>query len=544
MAKGPIEVIAAMLGEENAPERRIAAAIVLAELGAKAPEVQKGLALMLASDSPPLQRPALAALAAIGSSRNVAAIMPLLASRDADVRRMATDAIVAVGEAVIELVQKRLPEAQGEERKALDAVLARFGGSKEAVTTLLGGLWSSDPEVARAVAYEVRPRIKDADAKTRKLWFAELIRILDRMRETPPPSPIAMATAVKILGYLEDTRAIEPLVTLAREPRSPFSVKQEALIALRYALADEERAPEVVELLVSSAESADRMLAQAALMSLAAVELPRSSAGRLARLAAHPDPERARIVIEKLARQDGAEATRALIDVVAHLDRRRGELASKALAERPDAVQHLVAKLIEELDADRAHVLRQTLKPQLKSVTPAQKRKIVEAALARLEAEGTAQALFDAARELAPGAVAEGLRALDKKLARSKNVALKKTVQALLSRSDAASPEERYRFASTLLQALQPEAALGRRDRASDEALGMLGALDAGGFDVGSALAKDKALTPEHLYLVGFHFIEDENPLGKTLLTHIVKTGGRTKLAKMAKNKLGLSAEA
>ena len=67
MAKTPIEVIATMLGEDRSPEHRIAGAIVLGELGSKAPEVVKGLVTMLASDSPPLQRPALAALVKIAS---------------------------------------------------------------------------------------------------------------------------------------------------------------------------------------------------------------------------------------------------------------------------------------------------------------------------------------------------------------------------------------------------------------------------------------------------------------------------------------------
>ena len=60
MAKTPIEVIAAMLGEDRSPEHRIAGAIVLGELGAmsvsgaRAPEVVKGLVTMLAGDSAPL----------------------------------------------------------------------------------------------------------------------------------------------------------------------------------------------------------------------------------------------------------------------------------------------------------------------------------------------------------------------------------------------------------------------------------------------------------------------------------------------------------
>jgi len=40
---------------------------------------------------------------------------------------------------------------------------------------------------------------------------------------------------------------------------------------------------------------------------------------------------------------------------------------------------------------------------------------------------------------------------------------------------------------------------------------------------------------------VGFHFTESEHSLGTELLQHVAKEGGRTKVGKMAKNKLGLA---
>ena len=40
---------------------------------------------------------------------------------------------------------------------------------------------------------------------------------------------------------------------------------------------------------------------------------------------------------------------------------------------------------------------------------------------------------------------------------------------------------------------------------------------------------------------MGFHFTELDHPLGEELLEEVVKKGGRTKVAKMAKNKLALA---
>jgi HEAT repeat protein len=274
--KSPIDEVAKLLSHD-APDRRIAAAIVLGELKARGPEVVKGLVSMLETGAPPLQRPALEALARIGAPRAVPAMLPLVGSRDAEVRRGAIEAIAACGEEVVEAVKARVPIAQGEERKSLDAILARFGDRKEAATTLLGNLEASDPEVARAVALQIRPRIRDADAKTRRMWLAEVTRILEKMRKSPPVSPIPVATAVKILGYLEDDKGTDLLLAYARDAKAPFAVRQEALIALRYTIhgdRDDKRAAEVIDAMVDAADAPDRMLAQAAIMGLAAVELP------------------------------------------------------------------------------------------------------------------------------------------------------------------------------------------------------------------------------------------------------------------------------
>lgn len=548
MAKTPIEVVAAMLGEDRSPEHRIAGAIVLGELGSKAPEVVKGLVTMLASDSPPLQRPALASLVKIASAKAVPAILPLLASKDAEVRKLAIDAIVVCGEDVVAIVKERTKLVVGDdrkdERKALDAVLARFGDKKEAVHTLLSGLESSDPDVARAVAFELRPRVKEADAKTRRLWLGELDRIIERMKKTPPPSPIPLATAVKILGYLEDEKALPTLVAFAKEPRTPFAVRQEAIIALRFALADEALAGESIDVLVEAAEGPDRMIAQAALMGLASVELPAKHAARIARLATHQDFERARIALEKLARQPGAEVTKALVEllagsVAAGADRRRGELATKALEGREDAGAMLAAALAAAKDADRANALRQAVRPHLKSLTPATKKKLVAVALERVaEGEGW-QAHADVARELDPKGFADGLREQVAKLAKSKKEAQLKSVLGLLSRTEGATPEDRYRYASLVLRSSPLDTLPAARGR--DESLTLVEDLTRRGFDIGLALKKDKALELPHLFYVGFHFVEEDHPLGKELLEHVAKEGGRTKLAKMAKNKLGLA---
>jgi len=186
--------------------------------------------------------------------------------------------------------------------------------------------------------------------------------------------------------------------------------------------------------------------------------------------------------------------------------------------------------------------LRQALRPHLKSLSTATKKKLVQIALERVaEGEGW-QAHADVARELDAKAFAEGLREQVTKLAKGKKEAQLRSVLGLLSRTEGATHEDRYRYASLVLRSSPLDTLPAARGR--DESLTLVEDLTRRGFDVGLALKKDKALELSHLFYVGFHFVEEDQPLGRELLEHVAKEGGRTKLAKIAKNKLGLTADA
>ncbi len=110
----------------------------------------------------------------------------------------------------------------------------------------------------------------------------------------------------------------------------------------------------------------------------------------------------------------------------------------------------------------------------------------------------------------------------------------------LVLRTPTATDEDRYTLASIELR----KSSLDTRPqtRAADGALSRLKYLTSRGYDVASALRKDRALELDHLYYVGFHFVEEGHTLGDDLLEHVVNKGGKSKVAKAAKNKLALTA--
>jgi HEAT repeat protein len=525
--------------KSDAIEKRIAAAIVLGELRAKAPGVVEGLGAVLASGVPLLQVHALDALARIGAKKALPQIFPLLAESADEVRRAATRTIASVGEEVVPLIKQKMATASPDERRALDAALAELGG-KDAFSALIKGLASSDAEAAKAAALAVRQQIKNADGNKRRSYLAEVERFLDSQKKKG--SPGAIAAAVKILGYLEDEKTIPTLLSYANDEKQAANVRQEAIIAFRFALSKDKPSAKVIDTLVKAGEAADRTLAQTALHTLGSLQATDETARRLEKLALHADFDRARFVLDFLARMSGAEAPRVLTKVlVTAPDRRYAEAASAGLTGKEEAAPALAKALLETTNPDRAWLLRNVLRPTAKKIPAALRKQILEEAMDRLgKGERNYEAFLDVARDADPDAVADALRALAGRL-RKKDENKARIVFGILCKSDRATDEDRYALASL-------ELARSNRDtrpasRAGDESLRLFGSLLKHGFDVAKALKKDRLLELDHLYYVGFHFQEEGHPLGEELLDEVVKKGGRAKVAKMAKNKLALSAE-
>jgi HEAT repeat protein len=523
--------------EDPSAEKQIAAAIVLGEIRAKGAEIAEALIACAENGPPAVQKHALEALAKIGAKRIASRIFPLLTSPADDVRRAATLALISVGEEIVPLIRQRMSSAEDREKRALDSVLAELGG-KDAFGALLAGLASSDGETAKAAALSVRQQVKGADAKQRRSYLAAVERFLKHQKKDAPPSTIA--AAIKILGYLEDEKAIEPLLEWAGDESRPAFVRQEAIIALRFAIGKAEHVAGVARVLIDAAAAEDRTLAQTALHTLGGIELAGPDARRLEKLLDHPEIDRSRFVIEQLGRQGGSDAAKMLVEAAAKLEKRRADLAIAQLQNREEAAPFLARALLECEEADRAWMIRRVLQKYAKKIAPALKKQLLQEAMERIPDHRPGwEALLEIARQADPESTAEALRELISKLKRQKKQDKLLPALTLLAKSESAAPEDVFALASLELaksaKDVRPSA------RSSDEALRLIGGLSDRGFDVLGALKKDKSLGLEELYYVGFHFVEEGHPLGADVLEEVVKRGGRTKIAKMAKNKRSLA---
>ncbi|HXU64053.1 MAG TPA: hypothetical protein VN962_20280 [Polyangia bacterium] len=538
-ANVPIATIAALL-ESDAHERQIAAAIVLGELGAREPAVVDALAAAVMRGIPPVQRHALDALGRLASGaaakRAIPAVMAALGARDEAVRAAAVEAAVALGDAVTEAVRVRLADAtDAGERRALEAVLGRAGGPGP-FQALLDALETPDLEAARAAALAVRQRARDATPRERASMLAQVTKLL-KARASAARKPGAALGAVtgglKILGYLEDPAALPTLLAFARDGKQPAVVRQEAIVALRFAARGKPGAAAAA--LAEIAERGAPELARAALYSLASLPLPPALAPRLQKIALGSEGERALLALERLAQIPGEAGGKGLAAVlVATGDRARAEAAAAALGSRPDGALALARALIDVADPERAVLLARLLRPrarELAAAGPAGRklaRALIDTAVARAAEGQTAghEALLPLAREIDRAATADALRAAAQKAHKARRAEQALGLLRAVGRSPDATAEDGYALAVAELRG-------GRRD----EALAICAQLVAGGFDLAAAIRRDRLLAPEQRYQIGFALVERRQAGGEEILSDLA-ADGRSKVARMARAKL------
>jgi HEAT repeat protein len=530
--------IRALLASQ-AHERQIAAAIVLGEIGAHDAPVIDALAGAVTGGVAPVQRHALEALARLVSGKAARKVSPAVlgcfASRDEAVRRAAIDAAIAFGDEAVTPVRQRLASATDMiERRALEEVLGRVGG-KDAFSALLATLDTTDPDAARAAALAVRQRVKDANAREKSGYLAQVTKLVRAQSKKKGGNPALVAGGLKILGYLEDPAALPTLLAFARDKKQPARVREEAIVALRFTARGKAGA-RVASALIDLAERAPAELARPALYTMASLDVPSALVGRLGKLALAAEAERALLAIEQLARIAAPAAADALAGVLsATQDRMRAEAAANALGGRPEGPLALARALLTVRDGERAALLARLLRPRVRALAeggkagPAGKklaRAVLANALARIGDGQAAEALLPLAREIDRDAAGAGLRALAAKLQKRKDGDAALSVLRLLGSAADATPDDGYALAAAELRA-------GRRD----EALGIVQQLVDRGFDVAAALRKDRQLSPEQRYQVGFILVERRQPAGEEILTDLA-SAGRNKIAKMAKAKL------
>lgn len=587
--------------ESEKVELRTAAATVLAAVGKGDKAIESALTDRLEDDDGVVRRIALEGLADFGVLGIAARLVPLLHGDDEDLAERAAQVLAQQGAAAETTLRKEVASGPVAARRVMAQLLLRRGTQpaveavidqlpdnefgEQALQLVRAELDHGNEKLANLVEKICVGRAADANKELGKAWSkaqkaaeasAKDAKTAAKKKKPGAPNGHAVITdplrdpdvqrgaselgsLLRLIGYLARPSTQSLLLKYA-DPEEPRPIRLAAIAGLRRIVATSEAkgTEKVIEQLIDYANDEDLAVSQSAVDTLRGARIPESLSKTFAGLAKSKNVMAQKLAMERMPAGGGASAVKALVEALGGEDPTARDAAARGLAKAPEAVLPLVRALIGTtheqvarryagvLRSHRGHISNQAIDELVETVQAYVDKHtkgkasadeiVVERVLAELVADVApakhVELLFDRARRLRKaGKPVEAFGSL-KPLLRS-NADL-----------DAAIDDEQRYFLAMLSLEASGEGII-RSSRADDPVFHQFARLATHGFPVAKRLTKEKDVSDEAIYALGFRLLESKDgsneDLGAELLQGIVEDRPRSKLAKSAKNKLKLT---
>ncbi|HEU0029611.1 MAG TPA: HEAT repeat domain-containing protein [Kofleriaceae bacterium] len=580
--------------ESERVDLRQAAATVLAAVGKGDKSVEAALTSRLDDSDGIVRRIALEGLAGMGAGGIAPKLVPLLRSGDDTLATRAAQVLAQQGAAAEGALRKELGSGPVGARRviaqlllergtqpAIEAILDQLGDEEfgEQALQLLRGELDRNEKIAMLVEKLAVPRLRDQAKQLAKLWAKATEKPNGKAKPkkakngAPPVEPardpeltratVTAAALLRLVGYLARPQLQSLLLEYADpdEPeRYPQPIRLAAIAGLRRIVASSEAkgTEKVIDALIALANGDDPAVANSAVDTLRGARIPESLAKKFAALAKSKHAGAQKLAMERLPAGGGASAVKALIDALGGDDPTARDAAARGLAKAPEAVLPLVRALLATKDEHVARRFAGVVRSHRGHISTAAIDELVDQVrtYVELHQKGKASAdtivleriLAELIADVAPAKHVELLFERARRLRKAgKPIEAFGSLKPLLrSRADldaAIDDEQRYFLAVLSLEAAGE--GILRTTHADDPVFEQFARLAAKGFPVAKRLNKEKEITDESIYGLGFRLLESgdasNEELGAELLEGIIDERPRSKLAKAAKNKLKLT---
>jgi len=603
MAKNLGGAIIDLLDSERV-DLRAAAATVLAAVGKADKSVLDALTGRLADPEPMVRRIALDGLADMGAGGIAPKLVPLLHGDDEGLAERAAALLAQQGAAAESTLKKEVSGGPVRARRVMAQLLLRRG-TQPALEAVLDQL--ADPEFGEQALQLVRAeldqgndklanlvekcaleRAKDADRELRKVWAkaqkaaAEATKAAKKASKKPQngktgnganghaeADPLRdpevlqgsarLSSLLRLIGYLARPTTQKMLLEFA-DPEEPRPIRLAAIAGLRRIVAQSEAkgTEKVIETLIDYADGDDLAVAQSAVDTLRGARIPESLAKTFAGLAKSKNVMAQKLAMERLPAGGGASAVKALVEALGGDDPTARDAAARGLAKAPEAVLPMTRALLATRDEQAARRYAGVIRGHRGHVSNQAIDELVDRVREYMDLhfKGKATAdqivlervLAELIADVAPARHVELLFERAKRLRKAgKSIEAFGSLKPLLrSRADLdAAIDDDQRFFLALLSLEAAGEGILRQTHADNPVFEQFSRLAAKGFPVAKQLAKEKDVSDEALYALGFRLIESgdasNEELGAELLQGIIDERPRSKLAKAAKNKLKLT---
>jgi hypothetical protein len=581
-------------------ELRAAAATVLAAVGKGDKSVEAALTARLDDADGVVRRIALEGLADLGATGIAPKLIPLLQGDDETIAERAAQLLAQQGAAAESALRKEVGGGAIGARRVMAQLLIRRG-TQPAIDAVIDQI--PDPEFGEQALQLVRAELdaggdklaaqveKSAVARASEAW-KELSKAWGKAQKAaantdkpakkrkPPASGTNGHAAVadplrdpevlrgvaelggvlRLIGYLALPSTQSMLLDHA-QPERPRPIRLAAIAGLRRIVAQSESkgTEKVIAALIEFADdTTDLAVAQSAVDTLRGARIPESLAKPFAALAKSKNAAAQKLAMERLPAGGGASVVKTLVDALGGNDVTARDAAARGLTKAPEAVLPLTRALLATKDEQVARRYASAIRAHRGNVSNQAIDELVDTVRGMMDAhfKGKANAdgillervIAELVADVAPGKHVELLFERAKRLRKSgKSVEAFGSLKPLLrSHADldaAIDDDQRYFLALLSLEAAGD--GILRQTRADDPVFEQFARLAAKGFPVAKQLAREKDVSDEAMYALGFRLLESgdgsNEELGAELMQGIIDERPRSKLAKAAKNKLKLT---
>lgn len=526
------------LVEKGSVEQRCAALLVLGALKISNAATAKLVGSLLDSANPVLKDYALRYFEEVQPKNNPAQLLKMLDDGDKEMQERAVRSLTGVGQAAVPLLIQGSKDANRVWQMNAARVLAAVRG-KAALKGLLQMLSGGTDETNKIICDLMTPALREMESKELDGFYDEVEAFAAKL-DVKQQRPAAVST-MRLLGQLGRPQARRWLFKYIGADQHP-AVRSHALVALLRCLREQElRKDEYAKLLPILDEADYSEVTRLVIDLLDAHELPEDSRSLLAKLMQSPHSDLQKFALRKMGDVATPATIRTLVEELGDPDYRKRDVAASSLRKIPEARNVLLKELATCEDPSKAWSIAELLP----SFDGKWRQDTLEGLWKRLQQAITAEERIQTAfLHVLKSADVEFVyhRLADQGVKLVKGKKYKESVGFLTPLKDfnEFKPEHRYSLALAQLKLHAHTLATNRQHPAVE----LLSGLYRGSaYPLFETLRKEKSLTPEDLFALGFSLVEragQERGLGVDLLEHVAEKFPRNKIGKNAKNKLKL----
>ena len=527
------------LSEKGSVEHRCAALLVLSALKIETPAVLKIAGAALDHSNPIIKDYALRYFEEVRPKTVVSELLKYLDDPDKDIQERVIRLLMNAAQRAVAPLTERAPAASRLWQLNAVRVLCAARG-KSAFKALLQMLASGTDDFNKTVCDLMTPMIRELEVKEQEQLYGEVEKFVGSLDVKQQRA--AAISAMRLLGQLGQPQARRWLFKFIGSEHPP-ALRSHALVALLRCLREQDlRKDEFGKVLPLLEETEFSEVTRLAIELLEAHDLPEDARSLVSRLLQSPHSDVQKFALKKMGNFSTPATVRTLIEQLGDPDYRRRDVAASSLRKIPEARTALIRELAACKDPSKAWSIAELLP----SFEGKWRQDVLELLWKRFEAATEAddriqKAFLHVLKQADPQYVYEQLAANGTRLVKGKKY--KEAVPFLTALKDFPTfkPEHKYPLALAQLK-LHSHTLVGNRQHPAVELFTDLYRNSA--YPLFEALKKEKSLTPEETFALGFSFVErpgSERNLGKDLLEHVAAKFPRNKIGKSAKNKLKLA---